>query len=160
MSAWTKWVNGTVRRSKKLDPQNQEKHGKLGGGWFNPFEKYAPQIGWLSPRRVRNQKSIKNNLWNHHLEKDRFALLYLAKYSIQFYPKRHQTTRKETNGTQRKRHVRGQSPQHPPHHRPTSSRCCRFEGLETRPTSRVHRTAFHIATTLLLRFFEREDGWR
>ena len=34
----------------------------LVGGWTNPFEKYARQIGWFPQGSVE-----KKNVWNHHL---------------------------------------------------------------------------------------------
>ena len=48
--------------------------GFLVGGWTNPFEKYARQIGSSSPRFGVKIK----NIWNHHLAFSRYN---------QFYPK-------------------------------------------------------------------------
>ena len=47
-----------IRESPGVGPSE----GYLVGGWTNPFEKYAPQIGSSPQVRVR----IKN-IWNHHL---------------------------------------------------------------------------------------------
>ena len=41
--------------------KNLEKH-LLIGGWTNPFEKYARQIGWFPQVGGRTK-----NIWNHHL---------------------------------------------------------------------------------------------
>ena len=41
-------------------------YSKLVGGWTNPSEKYARQIGSWNPKdRGENKK----NVWNHHPEK-------------------------------------------------------------------------------------------
>ena len=41
------------------------RNSMLVGGWINPFEKYARQIGWFLQIGV----NIKN-IWNHNLAKD------------------------------------------------------------------------------------------
>ena len=40
--------------------------GRLVGGWTNPFEKYARQIGKIFPKLGMKTE----NIWNHHLVAD------------------------------------------------------------------------------------------
>ena len=129
-------------------PKPWKTHGKLGRGWTTRLKNMLLK---LDDFPKKGQKSINNNLWDNHLEKNIFALSHVTKYSNHSYSKWQGRNQRHTTFDM------FVAPQHhPPHHCPTSSRYCRFEGLVSRPTSRVHRTAFPIAATSLLRFFERE----
>ena len=57
------WASGNVFAAKTqlMNRGAHQKKSRLVGGWTNPFEKYARQIGSFRRMKIKN-------VWNHHLE--------------------------------------------------------------------------------------------